>query len=122
MKNEFLVTKILIFFKNFFLKTFVSDPIIDELEEYWPDLQFHSGSDYLWKHEWGKNMMINEKSEFFLKKMFFFCEIEKHGTCAADGTMASITDQYSFFSQALKFHTYLPIEVSCEEKKKFIHF
>ena len=53
--------------------------------------------------------------------MFFF-EIEKHGTCAADGTMASITDQYSFFSQALKFHTYLPIEVSCEEKKKFIHF
>lgn len=53
--------------------------------------------------------------------MFFF-EIEKHGTCAADGTMASITDQYSFFSQALKFHTYLPIEVSCGENKNSFIF
>jgi len=52
----------------------------------WPNLDFGHGhtADSFWSHEW-----------------------EKHGTCAADGTMPGISDELSFFTWALKQHSKL---------------
>lgn len=64
-----------------------------QLERFWPDLQHPNsgGSSYLWSHEWSK-----------------------HGTCAADGTMSAISDQYSFFAYALNTHSNMPYEAALQ--------
>jgi ribonuclease T2 len=56
-----------------------------EMDTYWPNLQSHGTSDSFWKHEW-----------------------EKHGTCAADGSMPGISDELSFFQYALDIHSSMP--------------
>eukprot|EP01100_Stratorugosa_tubuloviscum_P010100 TRINITY_DN429_c0_g1_i1.p1 TRINITY_DN429_c0_g1~~TRINITY_DN429_c0_g1_i1.p1 ORF type:complete len:233 (+),score=101.09 TRINITY_DN429_c0_g1_i1:182-880(+) len=56
------------------------------MEEYWFDLYEGSGGTGLWEHEW-----------------------DKHGTCAINGQVSSLTTQHDYFQTGLQLYNYFPL-------------
>ena len=50
------------------------EPIMDDMQQHWPDVEMRGVTDSLWSHEW-----------------------TKHGTCACLNTHTSMTTQTEYF-------------------------
>jgi len=62
------------------------EPVMDQMDAYWPDVEIRGTPNSLWEHEW-----------------------TKHGTCAVMGKVEGLTDEQSYFSLGCRLAKESPV-------------